>query len=251
MRTADGAAWHVLPIERDEPRALLDRGLALFDGLADGTPPTLRWYTATRTAIVLGRGQRGLTLPGASSVTVLERSSGGGSVLLDTHVLSLDVLLPRRHPWLDGDLGGVFASVGRAWADALGSLGVDGLTVHDGPSTTPRARDADDRSRLIAAVCFASVGRGEVLAGGRKLVGLAQRRRRHGALVQCGLLLRWDPGPLLSALGADPDDPEVCRAAVGLEELLGDPPSETAVRSAVEQAFERHLIGGITPEHDD
>ena len=58
-----------------------------------------------------------------------------------------------------------------------------------------------------------------MLAAGRKLVGLAQRRTRHGALVQCGLLLRWKPAPLLAALDADPHDPEVARAAVGLREL--------------------------------
>ena len=34
-------------------------------------------------------------------------------------------------------------------------------------------------------VCFAGVGPGEVLLGAGKLVGLSQRRTRHGIRVQC------------------------------------------------------------------
>jgi hypothetical protein len=86
-------------------------------------------------------------------------------------------------------------------------------------------------------VCYATLGRGEVLSTGRKLLGLAQRRRRHGALVQCGLLRRWEPGPLLAALGADPHDPEIEAAAVGLDELgCGDLADGTIV-AAVSRAF--------------
>ena len=39
-------------------------------------------------------------------------------------------------------------------------------------------------------VCFAGVGPGEVLAGGRKLVGISQRRTRAGARFQCAVHVR-------------------------------------------------------------
>ncbi|HWB70924.1 MAG TPA: hypothetical protein VG452_01805, partial [Egibacteraceae bacterium] len=105
--------------------------------------------------------------------------------------------------------------------------------VHTGVSTARRRGDA--RQRLLAAVCYATLGRGEVLAAGRKLVGLAQRRRRPGALVQCGLLRRWRPAGLLAALGADPGDPEIAAHAVGLDDLLDAPPDDPAVMQAVER----------------
>ena len=57
--------------------------------------------------------------------------------------------------------------------------------------------------------------------------------------MQCGLLERWSPGPLLTALDADPDDAQIARAAVGLHDLLGAPVAEAAVRAEVEDAFTR------------
>ena len=241
--------WRVEPLEVAEPAALLDRSDALLARLAEDPRPTLRWYQATRTAVVRGRGQRRLRLHHQDGVADVTRGSGGGAVLLDPAMLSLDIALPAGHPWLtrggasgraalaapaSPDPTGVFLVVGTVWRDALERLGVPGLRVHREPTLRP----ADPaRAALLTAVCFALPSRGEVLAGERKLVGLSQRRRRHGALVQCGLLRRWDPTLLLTALGADPDDAEVHRAAVGLDELCDDAPSDAEVIAAVEAAM--------------
>jgi lipoate---protein ligase len=227
-------AWARLGLETGDPAALLMRSVELFEQMAQRPTPTLWWYRPNSAAIVLGRGQRGLRLE--TPLPVLERSSGGGAVLLDPSMLSLDVLLPSDHPLLDGDVGAVFGHVGRAWAAALGALGVPDVSVHTEPSAA--RRQGEGRERLLAAVCYATAGRGEVLAGGRKLVGLSQRRRRWGALVQCGMLRRWEPGPLLEALGA-PRDPDILTAAVGLDDLLRDPPDDRTVMDAVE----RRMVG--------
>ena len=225
------AGWRLLGLERDEPSALLDRGLALLDALADQPAPALRWYVPTSAAIVLGRGQR--LEAAAGGLPVVTRHSGGGAVLMDQALLSLDVLLPAGHAWLEEDLGAVFLRVGEAWAAALADLGVRELTVHREASAARRL--GGERERLLAAICYALPGKGEVLHRGRKLVGLAQRRRRHGALVQCGLLRAWRPAALLAALGAAPDDREVHAAAAGLGDLLPEAPDDAAVMAAVEQ----------------
>jgi len=214
---------------------LLDDGVALLDGLADDPTPTLRWYRATDPALVLGRGQQ-RSLVRDDSFPVVTRFSGGGAVWMDAGLLCLDVLVPTGHPLLDGDLAMPFLHIGRAWEDALRRLGLDDVATHEGPATTPRK--TDERTRLLAAVCYATLGRGEVTVAGRKIVGLSQRRRRPGALIQCGLLQRWRPGPLLRALGADPDDAEITRAAVGLDDLAAHPPSDDEIRAAVEAAFQ-------------
>jgi lipoate---protein ligase len=227
-----GNDWQVLPLEVGKAQALLNRGVALLDALAGDPMPILRWYQASTPALVLGRGQT-RTFAGSNGLAVLTRFSGGGTVLLDADILSLDVLLPVGHPLLDGDLSAVFVRVGRAWAHALCNLGVPDVTVWGGPSTA-RQRGSD-RERLLAAICYATLGRGEVLAGGRKLVGLAQRRRQQGALVQCGLLRRWRPTKLLQALGLNPDDAEICHHAVGLADLLADPPPDSTLMRAVER----------------
>ena len=230
------SGWRVLGVDTGPATALLDRGLDLLSSLADDPRPVLRWYRACEPAVVLGRGQGDLRLQPVDGLEIASRHSGGGAVLLDRYVLNLDVLVPDGHPWLAGpDLGRVFEHVGSAWVAALTHLGVADVRRYEGPSTARRR--GTPRERLLAAVCYATLGRGEVLAGGRKIVGLSQRRRRPGALVQCGLLERWAPGPLLTALGADADDPEIERAAVGLEEVLQRAVPDAAVRGAVEQAF--------------
>lgn len=229
--------WRIEPIVVDEPHALVEAGLAALEALTDDPVPALRWYRSTRTAVILGRGQaRALAARATAEVEVLTRHSGGGAVLMDPDLLSLDVLLPAGHPWLDGDLSAPFDHVGTAWTTALDGLSVPGLALHRGAVTARRR--GNERERLLAAVCYATLGRGEVTAGGRKLVGLAQRRRRQGALVQCGLLRRWRPAPLLVALGADPHDAEVHAAAVGLDDLLAVPPEDGEVAAAVTAALE-------------
>lgn len=228
-------SWRVWDLDVDHPRALLDRGVALLEALAEDPTPGLRWYRSDRPALILGRGQAHVPLAPAPDVEIISRFSGGGAVLLDESLISLDVLLPAGNPLLKGDLAGVFDHVGEAWMQALSELGVGGLERHPGPGTARRR--GTPREQLLAAVCYATVGRGEIMVGGRKLVGLAQRRRRAGALVQCGLLRRWEPTRLLEAFGVDPADVEIRAAAIGLDELLADPPDDRHVVQAVTDAF--------------
>lgn len=213
--------------------ALLQEGVEILDSLAHDPVPTLRWYRSSDTALVLGRGQQAVHFR-AGDLPVVGRFSGGGAVLMDGGLLSLDVIVPTDHPLLEGSLSAPFERIGSAWAEALSSAGVPDLDVHRGPSTTPRRGSA--RDRLLAAICYATLGRGEVTSGGRKIVGLAQRRRRHGALIQCGLLRHWDPAPLLRALDADPADQQILSAAAGLDDLLDQAPDDAAVMRAVERA---------------
>lgn len=233
--------WRIEPLRTGPPARLLADGIARFDRLADDPTPVLRWYRSTTPAIVLGRGQGALAVDGGA-VEVVTRFSGGGAVWLSPDVLALDVLVPSGHPWAGDRLTELFDHVGRAWLAGLTALGVPDLVRYRGPSTARRRGSA--RERLLAAVCYATRGRGEILWHDRKLVGLAQRRRRHGAMVQCGLLYRWGPRTLLAGLGADPTDVEIGRAAVGLAEICVDPPMTDDVITAVSRAFADTLDAG-------
>ena len=84
-------------------------------------------------------------------------------------------------------------------------------------------------------VCFAGIGPGEVLVGGRKVVGISQRRNRGGARFQCAALLRWRPGEMVRLFGLQPEEAvsaDLQGVAVGLgvdagelaEALLGQLP---------------------------
>ena len=55
-------------------------------------------------------------------------------------------------------------------------------------------------------MCFGGLGPGEVTVGGRKVVGISQRRTRAGAVFQCAALVTWDPTPLLDLLVLSDED---------------------------------------------
>jgi lipoate---protein ligase len=144
-------------------------------------------------ALVLGSTQPAVAERG---IPVVRRRSGGGAVLVRPgELLWVDVLLPAGDPLWDDDVGRSFHWLGQAWVEALASLGVEG-TWHDGALVcTPWWRQ----------VCFAGLGPGEVTVDGRKVVGLAQRRTRAGALFQCAALLYWDPTEIVDLLALDAD----------------------------------------------
>jgi lipoate-protein ligase A len=199
-----------------------------------------------RLAVVLGSTQPPQLVDAeaaaAAGVAILRRRSGGGAVHLQPgDPIWVDAWVPRGDPlWNDDVIEGA-TWAGRWWADALGSLGAGPLSVHQGPSVTS---SGNEWSRMV---CFAGMGPGEVAAGDRKVVGVAQWRCRTGVLVHTAAYLRWDPVPLQSVVVLPAEVrrrmavalPEV---AIGLGELLGRPADPT-LRSAVVDRLLRHLPG--------
>lgn len=162
-----------------------------------------------RQALVLGSTQPEDHVDRAAvavaGIDLVRRRSGGGAVLLvPGSALWVDVVVPRADPcWCD-DVGRATHWLGGVWQSALADLGV-AATVHTGAlMSTPWS----------ALVCFAGLGPGEVSAGGRKLVGISQRRTRAGARFQCVVHRHWDPAPLLALLALDHE--ERARATTGL-----------------------------------
>lgn len=134
-------------------------------------------------ALVLGSGQRGddgsVERAGTADLPVVRRRSGGGAVMVvPGSVLWLDVLVPRGDPLWDDDVGRSAVWLGAAWRDALGALGVDAEVV-----------DRASCGAVGRAICFGGRAAGEVLVGGRKVVGVSQRRDRYGARFQCAALV--------------------------------------------------------------
>ncbi len=155
-----------------------------------------------RPALVLGSTQPEDLVDRAAAeragVEVVRRRSGGGAVLVEPGgTVWVDVVVPPGDPLWDDDVGRAAHWVGEAWAAALGRVGVADAVVHTGGLvTTPWSRQ----------VCFAGMGPGEVTVAGRKVVGVAQRRTRHGARFQTAALLRWEPVGLVGLLALDPGE---------------------------------------------
>jgi lipoate-protein ligase A len=172
--------------------------------------PVVIAYTAPRTTLILGSRQKeelvDLRAAQERGVAVARRRTGGGAVLVDpVHALWIDVLLPREHAlWLD-DVRSSPHWLGDCWREALGSLGVAG-EVH---------RGGLENSAWGSLICFAAVGPGEVSVGGRKIVGISQRRTRDGARFQCLIYERWDATGLIDLLELSPEERSRARAELG------------------------------------
>jgi lipoate-protein ligase A len=174
-------------------------------------PRTVTFCRVDNPALVLGSTQPESDVDRvratSAGLEVVRRRSGGGAVLVEPGALAwVEVYVSRDDPLWDPDVGRAFWWLGQVWADALTALGVAGAEVHRGPPVT---------AAWSARVCFAGTGSGEVTVGGRKVVGMSQRRTRAGALFQCAALMRWDARRLLEVL--DLAEPERVEGAVALD----------------------------------
>jgi lipoate-protein ligase A len=174
-------------------------------------------------ALVVGSGQRLETVDEEAcrraGLEVVRRGSGGGAVRCDGRVLGVDVALPAGHPLALDDVVEAYAWVGRAWVDALAAVGVEALLV------APEAARAQGPGRREAAraACWAGISPYEVLtADGRKLVGLAQRRRRGAVLHQAAVACAGRPGDVLELLRLAPDVRAEAAAALARTAALVD-----------------------------
>lgn len=166
-------------------------------------------YDVARPTLVLGSSQKDDAVDWERArerdVEVVHRRSGGSAVLVETgSALWVDITIPADDRWWDHDVGRAFHWLGAAWAEVLIGAGVL-AGWHDG---------AMQRTEWSPWVCFAGLGPGEVTVGGRKVIGLSQRRTREGALFQCCAALRWQPERLLDLLALE--DADRARAAAEL-----------------------------------
>lgn len=186
--------------------------------------PEIWWFEVERPALVLGStqpdGAARHAVAADRGVEVVRRRSGGGAVLLRPGATTwVDVSIPRSDPrWVD-DVGRSFEWIGRAWAEVLAGLGVEGLRVHTGALRS---------TRWSSLVCFAGLGPGELTAGSRKVVGIAQRRTRDHARFQCAVLHRWEPEEVAALVDGGPVAAgdlaaDLAEVAVGIDELVGRP----------------------------
>jgi len=194
------------------------------DPFADGVPagPAVWLCRFDAPAIVLGSRQRPDLLDRDACLRAgladVHRRSGGGAVLLRPGDLEwIDLVLPAGVA--PDDVRGSMVWAGEVWRDALVGVGAPpgGLTVHGGGMVTTPWSDL---------VCFAGLGPGELLFDGRKLVGLSQRRTRHGVRIQCQIHRHAIVGSIRELFGGPipdvPIDEPAVLADIGLGSVGGD-----------------------------
>jgi lipoate---protein ligase len=196
-----------------------------------GRAPLIAAWSYDEPAVVLGCSQRPdvamSAAAGVDRVALVERRSGGGAVLAGPWLLSTSVVLPPEHVLVAPSITESYRWFGEAHARALRRAGIGCQAVG---VATARAVAAEWRSPAAHWACFATLSPWEVMtAGGRKLVGLAQVRRRTATLLVSGTLL------------AQPDWRVLCR-------VLGRSVSEAARLDQCTSSCEGELGRPVRPD---
>lgn len=209
-----------------------------------GKAPCCRVWTYRSPTVVLGCSQRALRadidqrLRGRAQL--VQRESGGGAVLAGRWLVSASVVLPHGHPWLCDSLIDSYRRLGQLHVAALNELGVPARALP--PKELPRANDSSG-GKAVDWACFGSLSAWEVVnAAGRKLVGLAQRRRQSGVLLVAGTLIGCTDWPLLcDAMGHPQDEAMLRQRTVSADEMAGSPIEPERFASVLMRWLERAL----------
>jgi lipoate-protein ligase A len=170
----DAASNGVTNMARDE---------ALLEAVARGeSPPTLRFYQWDPPTVSLGYFQDYAEYealpPPAGTLAVVRRTTGGGAILHDRE-LTYALVLPTWHPLLAGRPTALYAVMHDAIVAAIAP----------GVAASRRGSDAEDRAQRGPFFCFGRRHRDDVIVGGAKLAGSAQRRTQAAVLQHGSIIL--------------------------------------------------------------
>jgi lipoyl(octanoyl) transferase len=248
FRQMSARAWRLLVTEPADGASNMAIDEALWRGRQAGSsPPTLRFFAWAPPTVSLGYGQplgRDVEACRALGVGLVRRPTGGSAIYHDgpERELTYSVAATAADLGIGGDLLETYQWIGRALLRGLRALGAPAELVPERPPAGP-----------VPAFCFARTGVFEIEAGGRKLVGSAQRRQGDSFLQHGAVLLGVDE-PRLRALFPTTRDP--LSTLTTLEAALGSRPSFDDVAAALGEAFAReHDLdlrpGGLDPDETE
>lgn len=188
-------------------------------------PLTLRLYTWSPNTLSLGYFQRYADVPGTERVdTVVRRITGGGAIHHQRE-LTFSLVAPLDCALYRGPIAASYARVHAILVRALAAHGVEADLCGD------RALDSD---REGTGMCFHTSTPLDVVWGGRKGIGSAQRRRA-GRVLHHGSI-KLGPSPLEPGIATlqGPDGP------------LAAPDLVPALGSAFEELGHGRLVAAAT-----
>lgn len=238
--TSTRRAWRLLRTPPLDGALNMAVDEALLSRAAHSHEWVVRLYAWSEPTLSVGRHQRALEYydPAAlatAQIPVVRRPTGGRGILHDREV-TYSVTGPVVGA---GSLRETYARINRVLQVAMRHLGVE-------------AEHSTRHGRAIppgSSPCFASPAEGEMVVGGRKLVGSAQWRD-DSALLQHGSILIDGDQLLVSTLQRRPAP--VPPSPATLRDLLGAAPTEQEVETAFRHAVDRCEGSNVsTLEWDD
>jgi lipoate-protein ligase A len=179
---------------------------AILEGVGSGdSQPTLRLYAWEPPCLSLGYAQplADVDIPRLQARGwELVRRPTGGRAILHTDELTYSVIVPTDEPRVAG-------TVLEAYSRLAGAL-VEALLLLNLPAEVNEK--AVENNKTPDPICFEVPSTSEITAGGKKLVGSAQARRKEGILQHGSLPLSGDLTRILQVL-AYPNEETRSRAA--------------------------------------
>lgn len=154
-----------------EPRSAA-LNMAVDEALLEtAAAPSLRFYCWRGLALSFGYfGSYADVADQRSDQEIVRRWTGGG-VVPHGDDLTYSIIVPARHSFFARSSLAIYAALHDAIREALQGNGVEATLAN---STSPK----------VSGDCFANAVRADVISGGRKIAGAAQRRSRFGLLHQ-------------------------------------------------------------------
>jgi lipoate-protein ligase A len=145
-------------------------------------PPTIRFYSSHPAAVTIGyfqdaKKELNIEQCRRERIDVARRITGGRAVL-HLNEVTYALVAGESEKIFPADIQGAYKIISACIARGLRHLGIDAWLAEEGRCM---------KKEVINPCCFATPLKNELLAGGRKICGSAQARKRGGFL-QHGLL---------------------------------------------------------------
>ncbi len=177
---------------------------AILHAVAEGRqPPTLRFYAWEPPCLSLGYAQPAGDVDRArlrAQGWTLVRRPTGGRAILHTDELTYSVVAPGAEPRVHGGVLESYRRLSLGLLTGLHRLGVPAVAEAD----PPKPEGMSDLE--FQAICFEVPSHYEITAGGRKLLGSAQMRRRRTVLQHGSLPLYGDLARICDGLRFDSEE---------------------------------------------
>jgi lipoate-protein ligase A len=159
---------------------------------AGDATPVLRFYTWDPPAVSLGRFQKSETAVDAAACRqrgfdIVRRVTGGRAVLHHRE-LTYSVVARTDHPLFPSDILGTYKIIAQGLMAGFRNIGIDAEMVSHGGRNAPLVNKNSKNPS-----CFSSPSWYEIVVGGRKIAGSAQRRLSAAFLQHGSILISYDP----------------------------------------------------------
>ena len=173
-------SWFYLDTGKGESAWNMALDEALLHAVATIGRPFLRFYAWNEPAATFGYFQKYADIAAWTPLRPLIRRPTGGGLVPHDADWTYSVIIPPAHPWYELRAAESYLQLHRWVAAALRAANI-------AAELAPTAR------KEIPGQCFAGAEQHDILLGGRKIAGAAQRRAREGLLIQ-GSIQSLPPG---------------------------------------------------------